>query len=209
MEPRLMPALNALPPGKTLTQRLSDACLATAGWRAEQAEPIPTRCVIVGAHHTTWWDLIFTLLLMGSTGLRFRWVAKASLFWWPLGWLLRSLGGMPVQRGARASFVQQLVAAFERGGPLQVAILPEGTRRRVPHWKTGFYHIAMGAGVPVVLGFADYRRKVVGLGPVLTPTDDLAADFQRYRAFYAGVTGRYPDQEGDVRLAGDEQPGAA
>lgn len=194
---------------QTPAQRLSGACLAAAGWRVEQAEALPARCIIVGAHHTTWWDLILTLLLMGATGLRFRWVAKESLFWPPLGWLLGALGGMPVRRSARANFVGQLVAAFAGGGPLRIAIIPEGTRRRVTHWKTGFYHIARGAGVPIVLGYADYRRRAVGLGPVLTPTGDIEADFQQYRAFYAGVTGRYPALQGEVRLASDEAAGSA
>ncbi len=191
---------------KTITQRLSSACLAAAGWQAELAEPPPARCVIIGAHHTIWSDLILTLLLMGATGVRFRWVAKASLFRGPLGWLLRALGGMPVQRSARANFVAQMVTAFEPGGPLRVAILPEGTRRRVSHWKTGFYYIALGAGVPIALGYADYRRRRVGLGPLLTPTGDIEADFQRYRAFYAGVTGCYPERQGEVRVASEAQP---
>lgn len=196
-------------PHRTALQRVSGACLAAMGWRAELAEPLPDRCIIIGAHHTTWWDLIFTWLLMGATGLRFRWVAKESLFRPPLGWLLGALGGMPVRRGARANFVAQMVAAFEQGGPLRVALIPKGTRRHVTHWKTGFYYIALGAGVPVALGYADYRRKIVGMGPVLVPTGDLAADFERYRAFYAGVTARYPDQQGEVQLAPDDQPGLA
>lgn len=193
---------------ETLTQRISAACLAAAGWRTELAEPLPDRCVIIGAHHTTWWDLVLSMLLMGATGLRFRWVAKNSLFRPPLGWLLAALGGMPVQRSARANFVQQMVAAFADGGPLRVALLPEGTRRRVDHWKTGFYYIAHGAGVPVALGFADFSRRVVGLGPVLMPTGDVAADFECYRAFYAGVTARFPDRQGEVRLLADGRAGA-
>jgi 1-acyl-sn-glycerol-3-phosphate acyltransferase len=184
---------------RTTLQRLSGALLAAAGWRAELAGPTPARCVIIGAHHTSWLDLILTLLLMGATGVRFRWVAKESLFRWPLGWLLRSLGGMPVRRGAKAHFVDQVVAAFDEGGPLRVAISPEGTRQHATHWKTGFYHIALGAGVPVVLGYADFRRRRVGLGPALMPTGDLEADFARYRAFYADVVGRYPARQGEVR----------
>jgi 1-acyl-sn-glycerol-3-phosphate acyltransferase len=188
-----------------IARRLSGACLAVAGWRVEVAAPVPARCIIVGAHHTTWWDLILTLLLMGATGLRFSWVGKESLFRGALGWLLRALGGMPVRRSARANFVGQLVEAFEQGGPLRVALLPEGTRGHVDHWKTGFYYVALGAGVPVVLGYADYRRRRVGLGPVLMPTGDIAADFERYRAFYAGVTARHPERQGEVRLAADER----
>jgi 1-acyl-sn-glycerol-3-phosphate acyltransferase len=200
-------AQQPLPLRPTIIQRLSVACLALGGWRAEVAEPIPARCVIIGAHHTTWWDLIASLLLMGATGVRFRWVAKASIFWWPLGWLLTVLGGMPVQRGARANFVNQMVATFGQGKPLRLAILPEGTRRYVTHWKTGFYYIALEAGVPVVLGYADYRKRRVGLGPVLFPSGDIDADFAQYRAFYAGVHGYAPALQGEVRRAPDALEG--
>jgi 1-acyl-sn-glycerol-3-phosphate acyltransferase len=189
---------------KTFTQQLSSACLAAGGWRAELAEPLPARCIIIGAHHTSWRDLILTLLLMGATGLRFRWVAKESLLRGPLGWLLRSLGGLPVRRGARANFVEQMVAAFGGGGPLQVAISPEGTRRHVNHWKTGFYYIALGAGVPVALAYADFRRRRVGVGPLLMPMGDIDADFQRYRDFYAGVAACHPERQGEVRRAADD-----
>ncbi len=184
---------------KTLLQRLSVACLALVGWRAEVAEPLPPRCLIIGAHHTTWWDLIATLFLMGATGVRFRWIAKDGLFRPPLGWLLRALGGMPVRRGAKANFVGQMVDAFTADPTLRVAMVPEGTRRHVDHWKTGFYYIAQGAGIPIVLGYADYAKRCVGLGPVLLPTGDLDADFARYHAFYANVTGRYPEFQGAVR----------
>lgn len=197
------------PPRKTLTQHLSTACLSAAGWRVEMAEVPPERCVIIGAHHTVWVDLILTLLLMGATGVRFRWVGKESLFQGPLGWLLRTLGGIPVRRSVRANFVDQIVAAFDQSGPLRVAILPEGARRHVTHWKTGFYYIAMGAGVPIVLGYADFRRRRVGLGPLLLPTGDIDADFERYRAFYAGVRGCYPERQGEVRCTSDQQDGPA
>ncbi|WP_165774729.1 1-acyl-sn-glycerol-3-phosphate acyltransferase [Candidatus Viridilinea mediisalina] len=197
--------MNTSTPRKTLLQRLSGACLALAGWRAEVAEPLPPRCLIIGAHHTTWWDLIVTLLLMGATGVRFRWIAKDSLFRAPLGWLLRALGGMPVRRGAKANFVGQMVAAFQADPELRVAMVPEGTRRRVDHWKTGFYYIAHGAGVPIVLGYADYAKRCVGLGPVLLPSGDLDADFARYRAFYGAVTGRFPQFQGAVRHVAELQ----
>lgn len=187
----------------TILQHASSACLALWGWRAELAVPLPERCVIIGAHHTTWADFFVSMLLMGATGVRFRWVAKASLFRKPLGWLLQALGGMPVQRFARANFVEQMIAAFAPGDPLRLAILPEGTRRYVDHWKTGFYYIAVGANVPIALAYADYKRKLVGIGPVLMPTGDIAADFQQYRTFYAGITALHPERQGEVRLAAD------
>ncbi|MFV9506588.1 MAG: 1-acyl-sn-glycerol-3-phosphate acyltransferase [Oscillochloridaceae bacterium umkhey_bin13] len=186
-------------PRPTLFQRFCRGLLAMAGWGVEVSEPPPERCVIIGAPHTTWFDLILTLLLMGATGIRFRWISKASLFRPPLGWLLRALGGMPVERGARANFVDQIVAAFALGTPLRIAIVPEGTRKFIDHWKTGFYYIALGANVPIVLGYADFARRRVGLGPVLMPTGDLEADLIQYQQFYAPIVGRYPERQGLIR----------
>lgn len=184
---------------RTLLQRVCTGLLALGGWRVEVAEPPPERCVIIGAHHTTWFDLILTLLLMGATGFRFRWIAKAVLFRPPLGWLLRALGGMPVERGARAHFVDQIVAAFAPGTPLRIAIVPEGTRSFTDHWKTGFYYIALGAHVPIVPGYADFARRCVGLGPALMPTGVIEADFVEYERFYANIVGMIPERQGLVR----------
>ncbi|NCC36423.1 MAG: glycerol acyltransferase, partial [Chloroflexia bacterium] len=125
---------------KTVLQNVCIILLALRGWRAEVAFPLPKQCVIIGAPHTTWFDLILTFLLMGATGVRFRWISKAELFRPPLGWLLRALGGMPVMRGARANFVGQIVAQFAQHPDLRIAIVPEGTRQYIDHWKTGFYY---------------------------------------------------------------------
>ena len=81
-----------------------------------------------------------------------------------------------------------------------IAILPEGTRRNATYWKTGFYYIALGAGVPIVMGYADYRSKVVGLGPALIPTGDIQADFEPIQAFYAGITGKHPERQGAIQI---------
>jgi 1-acyl-sn-glycerol-3-phosphate acyltransferase len=93
-----------------------------------------------------------------------------------------------------------MVEAFHVNESLMLAILPEGTRRRATHWKTGFYYIALGAGVPIVLGFADYRRRIVGLGPALHPTGDIEADFAAIRAFYADIIGKHPERQGAIRF---------
>ncbi len=203
-----MSSLRPLPlPATSLLQHLCRAILRLSGWRIDLAEMPPARCVVIGAHHTTWFDLIMTLLLMGATGLRLRWVAKADVFRGPLGWLLRSLGGIPVRRSARANFVQQMVNVFANGEALHLAILPEGTRQYCDHWKTGFYYIALGAGVPIVPGYADYQRKILGLGPVMPPSGNIEDDFAHYRAFYATITARYPAQQGEVRLSAADQAG--
>lgn len=190
-----------------ISQRIGLAIAAAAGWQV-QIQPPPPRCVIIGAPHTSNWDLPLTLLMMLCGNLKLRWVGKDTLFRGPLGGLLRALGGIPVNRRSRLNFVDQMIAAFQANEPLMIAILPEGTRQRAPHWKTGFYYIALGAGVPIVMGFADYRRRSVGLGPALHPTGDIDADFAAIRAFYTGKTGRHPERQGTIaiRLPDDTNP---
>jgi hypothetical protein len=97
--------------------------------------------------------------------------------------------------------VEQAVQAFDRSERLILLITPEGTRKKVKTWKTGFYYIARGANVPIVLAYADYRRKVAGIGPVVMPSGDIEADMQIIRDFYAGIPGKHPDQAGDIRVS--------
>lgn len=170
------------------------------GWQVVVPDTLPAKCVIVGAHHTTTWDLPVTLLLRYGANLRFSWIAKAEIFWGPLGWLWPRLGGIPVRRHAKRNFVQQIVDVFDAHDELRIAISPEGTRSGARHWKTGFYYIALGAEVPVVLGYADYRRKEVGLGPSVMPTGDIHADLEHFREFYAGVTARHPEKAAEIRI---------
>ena len=162
----------------------------------------PDRCVIIAAPHTSNWDLMLTFLFVLATGLSLRWVGKDTLFRGAFAWLFKKLGGIPVNRRVRQNFVEQMVAAFRSHETLRLAIVPEGTRQAAPRWKTGFYYIALGAGVPVVLGYADYRRKVVGLGPVMRLSGDIHADMERIRSFYAGITGKHPGRQGPMEIGG-------
>ena len=186
-----------------LIQRIGRAMAAAAGWKVDVPEPPPARCVIVGAPHTSNWDLVLTLLLMLAASLKLRWIGKDSLFRGPFGWLLRKLGGIPIHRHTSENFVEQMVSAFRQSESLRIGISPEGTRKRAAYWRTGFYYIARGAGVPIVLGYADYRRRVVGLGPILHPTGDIEADFELIRSFYAGIVGRHPERQGMIQVRGD------
>lgn len=191
-------------PQRSLSQRLGLVAANVIGWKVVVQEPIPPKCVIIGAHHTTGFDFVVTLILRMASGLPFHFVAKASLFRGPMGWVARWLGGIPVERRASQNFVSQMIEMFEQHETLLIAIMPEGTRGRTTYWRTGFYHIAMGAGVPIVLGFADYGNKAIGLGPILWPSGDIEADFEILRRFYDGVTARYPERQGDVSLRRDE-----
>jgi 1-acyl-sn-glycerol-3-phosphate acyltransferase len=185
---------------KPLSQHLGLAIARLIGWRIEVPEAIPAKCVIVGAHHTSGSDFFITLIYLAASSLKFRWIAKDTAFRWPFGWLMRRLGGIPVTRASRNNFVDQVVAMYHASDRLRIAIAPEGTRSDAGYWRTGFYYIALGAGVPIMLGYADYRRKVVGIAGQFDPSGDIDADMAILRDFYADVTPRYPQRRGEVRL---------
>lgn len=185
---------------QTIQQRLARAVTHLSGWRVDISEPPPEKCVIIGAHHTSNWDFFAALALKFSTNLKINFLMKDNLFRGPLSWVMHKLGGIPVNRRARTNLVDQLAERFKQSQTLRIALSPEGTRKQTSHWKTGFYYIALGANVPIVMGYADYLRKVVGLGPLLHPSGNLAADFAIIQDFYRSITPRYPHQASQVAL---------
>lgn len=187
-------------PLPTLQQQLVRAATRLFGWRVEIAEPPPKKCVIIGAHHTSNWDFFAALALNFSANLKINFLMKDSLFGGPLGWMFSKLGGIPVNRRSRANLVEQITQRFKDTQTLRIAIAPEGTRKQTSHWKTGFYYIALGSNVPIVMGYADYLRKVVGLGPHLHPSGDIQADFGIIQAFYRNIVPRYPEKASQMLL---------
>jgi len=179
-------------------QRLARLLFRLVGWRTEGAPPPNDRYVLIAAPHTSNWDAVILLIAARIFRLRLAWFVKKAWFFFPLGPIMRRVGGVPIDRSARHGIVEQAVARLSSGEPLALAVPPEGTRGRAPHWKTGFYHIARGAGVPIVHGYLDYGRRVAGLGPAFMPTGDLAADFEVFRAFYEKVQPRFPDKMGPI-----------
>ena len=180
----------------TLLRVLSRFTLRITGWKIEGALPAhAAKSVLIAAPHTSNWDLPYTLMLAFSLRLRVYWMGKQSLFKAPFGGVMRWLGGIPVNR-AQSSNLVATSAQARRGaeGPMQLIVPPEGTRGKTRHWKTGFYFIAQQAGVPIVLAFVDYGRKVGGLGPVFEPTGDVEADMTAIKAFYAPIQGKNPAQ---------------
>ena len=177
---------------KSFLHRTSRIILGLTGWHAEgQLPPIP-KFVLVGAPHTSNWDLPYTLLIAFALRAHIHWMGKEAIFSRPFKGLFKWLGGIPVRRSQSHNLVAQSIQQFNRNENLILTIAPAGTRKRVIRWKTGFYHIAAGAGVPIVLGFLDYRRKAGGIGPIVYPTGDMAADMETIQAFYDGVTGKHP-----------------
>lgn len=163
-----------------------------SGWRLEGELPDLPKLVLIVAPHTSWWDGIFGLLFKVALGADIKFMGKRELFRGPLGALLRKLGGIPIERRAAHDVVGQMVERFQSREQLWLGIAPEGTRKAVSRWKSGFWHIARQAGVPILPGYFDYSRKVIGLGPLFHPTTDMDADIAALRAFYAPFRGKYP-----------------
>jgi 1-acyl-sn-glycerol-3-phosphate acyltransferase len=188
------------PSRKPLSQHVALALARVLGWQIEVPPSVPPKCLIIGAHHTSGSDFFVTMLYLFASNLRFRWIAKDTAFRWPVGWLMRRLGGIPVVRSTRSNFVDQIVALYNASDRLRIAISPEGTRSEAGYWKTGFYYIAQGAGVPILLGYVDYPRKLVGIGPQVMPSGNIEADVQILARFYADKTPRHPQRRGEVRV---------
>ncbi|MFY9111540.1 MAG: lysophospholipid acyltransferase family protein [Desulfomonilia bacterium] len=188
---------------------ISRMSLKAAGWKVVGEPPRDPKYVIVAAFHTSNWDFPIGLFMAFALGVKIYWIGKDSLFRRPFGPLMRWLGGIPVNRRCSHNMVSRTIEAFQEHESLGIAITPEGTRGKAPYWKTGFYHIAVGAGVPIVLAFLDYRLKTGGIGPVMFPTGDIEADMVKIRDFYADVTAKYPEyasppilKPGECRKAG-------
>jgi 1-acyl-sn-glycerol-3-phosphate acyltransferase len=188
------------PPGRGLLPRFAGALLHLNGWRLVLAQPVPKRCVVIMCPHTSNWDFPIGLLASWMVGIHFRWVGKDTLFRTPLRPLFERWGGIPVNRRASSGFTEQMAAAFARNEEFPLVIAPEGTRSRTGHWKSGFYHLARAAHVPVALAFIDYSRKRIGIGGYVDLTGDIGADMADIAAFYADKVGRRPEQQGPVRL---------
>jgi len=179
---------------------LGSLYLRLLGWKLLGQKPPYKKYLVLAAPHTSNWDVPLMLAMSYVYGIRLSWIGKHSLFRGPWGWLLRRVGGVPVDRRARHNAVQQMVEEFARRDELCLAITPEGTRGRADYWKSGFYHIASGAGVPIVLGLLDYRKKVGGLFEAVFTTGDLKADMDKIRTFYSNASGKYPQHFGPIRV---------
>ena len=179
---------------------LASAFLRLNGWRAEGARPLSRKFVLIAAPHTSNWDLPYLLALAALYDVKISWMGKHTLFRGLPGAVLRRLGGVPVDRRHRGDLVRAMSALFEERDRLVLVVPAEGTRSYVPHWRSGFYHIARSAQVPLVLGYLDYQRKRGGFGPELVLTGDVSQDMDEIRSFYSDKVGRYPEKFGAVRL---------
>ncbi|MFE7508336.1 1-acyl-sn-glycerol-3-phosphate acyltransferase [Promicromonospora sp. NPDC057488] len=193
---------------RTIRRAVARLIWAGTGYRL-RTEPAPTRpTVFIGAPHTSNTDFFLMLAIAFEMDLHIRFLIKDSWFKGPMAGIMRSLGGIPVDRKDPASIVDEILAALERGEEFHLVVTPEGTRGKGSgYWKSGFYRIALKAGLPVTLGYVDGVAKVAGLGPSIELTGDVAADMDVIRAFYQDKSGVKPANRTEPRLR-NETPDA-
>jgi len=184
-----------------LLKELSKIILRICQWRKAGRLPGISKYVMIIAPHTSNWDMPVGLVIALSLGLKLKWLAKKTLFRWPFGCFIKWLGGIPIDRSKSSNIVAQSIQTFKESNELVLVVAPEGTRRKVNYWKTGFYHIANGANVPIVMGFIDYARKEGGIGPTMIPTGNIEFDMQKIRLFYDNLTGKIPDKSTPAGIA--------
>ncbi|MEO7246872.1 MAG: lysophospholipid acyltransferase family protein [Novosphingobium sp.] len=161
-------------------------------WTIIGGPPATRRCVLIGAPHTTNWDFVFFVGITHELGVLPGFMGKASLFKWPFARFMHDMGGVPVVRSSSHNYVDQMIEEFARRKELMLVVAPEGTRRGSPKWKSGFYHIAQGAGVPIIPAWVNHETRCGGLGPAIMPTGDFRADMEKIAAFFIEMMPGHP-----------------
>lgn len=177
-----------------IARATSAAYLGLAGWKVQGDWPGLDKAVLVAAPHTSNWDGINMLATAGFYRVKLRWMGKKSLTQGPFGWFIKAMGCVPIDRSASHDVVKAMSEVFAREQFMVLAIPPEGTRSATREWKSGFYHIAVGANVPIILSVLDYATKTARLAAVITPSGDYETDLMVIRAHYRDAKGKHPDQ---------------
>jgi 1-acyl-sn-glycerol-3-phosphate acyltransferase len=191
-----------------LLQSAARVVCKVLGW-TPVSSPMPAKVLFLAAPHTSNWDAFYMLLCAYAIGIRVSWLGKKSLFKTPVfGWWMKQLGGIVVDRSGGLDTTSAIAKVFEGRDALYLGLAPAGTRRRRDHWKSGFYHIARKADVPVLCGFLDYPNKRGGCGPIIELTGEVTQDMDKFRAFYGTITGHTPANTSTVRLESEtDDPG--
>jgi len=174
--------------------------LKLLGWNVQVDFPPAKKYVLIAAPHTSNWDFPLGILAQYALKLNIQWIGKHTLFRWPYGWFFRAIGGIPVYRHESLNLSQQLVARFAESDSMVLALAPEGTRKKTDHWKTGFYHIATAANVPITMAYLDFGRKRVGIGKSFIPSGDIDSDFEIIREYYQDIRGKHPQQASNIQI---------
>jgi 1-acyl-sn-glycerol-3-phosphate acyltransferase len=167
------------------------------GWKIKGSLPPDIKkCVMIGAPHTSNIDGIFTIASFAIMKIPYRFTIKKEWMRFPVGLFIKPLGGIGIDRGAgkkKKSMVDAMAELFDSHKELVIVVTPEGTRKRVTQWKTGFYRVAEKAKVPIVLAYLDYKNKIAGIGEVIYPSGDIAKDFKKIADFYRDITPKFPE----------------
>jgi len=185
---------------KPLRWWIARALLAITGWKPDGIQPDARHVVLIAAPHTSNWDFPYLLIFAAHFNLKIRWMGKHNLFRPPMGWIMRALGGIPIVRERRENIVPAMARSFEDYDELSLVVPAEGTRSRVEYWKSGFYHIARMADVPIVMSYLDYSKKTGGFSEPFHLSGDVTKDMDVIRDFYEGRKGKYPEKFGPIRL---------
>jgi 1-acyl-sn-glycerol-3-phosphate acyltransferase len=182
-------------------ENLAEKALKLMGWETDNHWPENlSQCVMIAAPHTSNWDALYARLALKALGVNVRLTIKDSYMKFPLGPFVRAMGGIgidrrPKQAGEpRPSMVQVMTDLFKQHPELVMLVTPEGTRARQEQWKTGFYYVAVNAGVPIALAYMDYEQKKAGVGKIIHPTGNFEEDMAEIMDFYAGIQAKFPKE---------------
>lgn len=178
----------------SIKQKIAKALLASAGWKVSGLKPQEKKFVFVVAPHTSNWDFVVGKLGAVVLDIPLRIAIKKSWFFPPVGWILKGLGAVPVDRKNAGGLLKQLLHYYRKADSYAFTVTPEGTRSFVKYWKAGFYKIASEAEVPIILGKLDYANKEVGVGPTIYPSGDIAQDFEKIMDYFRPIGARYPEK---------------
>ncbi|HYC51383.1 MAG TPA: lysophospholipid acyltransferase family protein [Gemmatimonadaceae bacterium] len=176
--------------GGAVSSALGHVALTLLRWRVDGEVPDIPKMVMIAAPHSSNWDFIVGVAAKLGMRLRVKFLAKDSLFRFPLGFLMRGLGGIPIDRSASNAVVTSTITEFQRRAQLILVIAPEGTRKQVSRWRTGFYHIAHGAGVPIVTAAFNWGERAIQIGAPFYTTGDVEADLRALQERFSGVARR-------------------
>jgi len=186
-----------------IAKKLARGLLKITGWEMIGDAPAIDKAVLIIAPHTSNWDGLWVLAYKIAMGIEARFFAKHTLFWWPLGNILRHMGAIPANREKSGDLVQYAIESFNTHDRFLLGLAPEGTRKWMPYWRTGFYRIAMEVGVPIVLGFIDYQEKRIGIGATFVPSGILEQDLDLVRKFYAAFRPRHAKNMSPIEFPPD------
>ena len=182
-------------------EKLAERTLGLMGWEIDYHWDLDIdQCVMIAAPHTSNWDALYARLALKALGVNVRLTIKDSYMKFPFGPFVRAMGGIGIDRSAkqegqeRPSMVQLMSDLFKTHPKLVMLVTPEGTRAKQEQWKTGFYHVAVNAGVPIALAYMDYAKKKTGIGKIVYPSGDYQKDMTEIMAFYAEINAKFPEK---------------